>query len=86
MGGVFGIGGQTVTTITYRYYANFAVALSEGEIAGVNRIWADGKELDLTVTNHRVYTGSQDQLPDALIEAKEGAGGGQGHEPAERVL
>ena len=27
----------------YRYYANFAVGLCEGEIAGVRRIWLDGK-------------------------------------------
>ncbi len=74
VGGVLGIGEQTVTTITYRYFANFAVALCEGDIAHVNRIWADGKELDLTAVTYRVYTGSEDQLPDALIEAKEGAG------------
>ncbi|WP_342642867.1 baseplate multidomain protein megatron [Rhodoligotrophos ferricapiens] len=73
VGGVFGIGGQTITSISYRYFANFAVALCEGEIAYVNRIWADGKELDLNNITYRVYRGSEDQLPDAFIEAKEGA-------------
>ncbi|WP_137389926.1 baseplate multidomain protein megatron [Rhodoligotrophos defluvii] len=74
VGGVFGVGGQTITTINYRYYANFAVALCEGEIAHVNRVWADGKELDLNNISYRVHAGSEDQLPDALLEAKEGAG------------
>ncbi len=35
------------TTIEYRYFANFAVALCEGEISGIGRVWADGQELDL---------------------------------------
>ena len=35
------------TTITnYFYYANFAVALCEGPVARIGRIWADGRELD----------------------------------------
>jgi len=61
-------------TIEYRYYASFAVALSEGEIAGIGRVWADGHELDLSTVTHRLYTGSQTQAPDSLIEAREGAG------------
>lgn len=59
---------------TYRYYANFAVGLCEGEIAGVRRIWADGKEIDRTKFTIRVYRGTQSQAADALIVAKEGAG------------
>lgn len=59
---------------TYVYYANFAIALCEGEIAHVRRVWADGQELDLTEIEMRVYKGSDDQLPDPLIEAKQGAG------------
>ena len=58
---------------TYSYYANFAVGLCEGEIAGVRRIWADGKELDRTNVTIRVYRGTQTQNADALIVAKEGA-------------
>jgi hypothetical protein len=65
-------GGPKVTT--YTYYANFAVAVCEGEIAHVRRIWADGKELDLGDHTIRVYPGSADQLPDPLIEAKQGTG------------
>ncbi len=65
-------GGPRVTT--YGYFANVAFALCEGEIACVRRVWADGRELDLGTVEMRVYPGSQDQLPDPLIEAKQGPG------------
>ncbi len=72
-GGKGFIGGGT-SARTYRYYANFAVALSEGEISGVGRIWADGREIDRSQIVHRIYTGSETQDPDSLIAAHEGAG------------
>jgi hypothetical protein len=59
---------------TFRYHANLALGICEGEIAGVRRVWADGRELDLTGTEMRLYRGTGDQLPDPLIEAKQGAG------------
>ncbi|MGF9692889.1 glycoside hydrolase/phage tail family protein [Rhizobium sp. 0TCS1.26] len=59
---------------TFSYYANLAVGLCEGEIALVRRVWADGRELDLTTIEMRVYRGTEDQLADPLIEAKQGAG------------
>ena len=65
-------GGPKVTT--YSYFANFAVAFCEGEIAHVRRIWADGRELDQTDFDIRIYKGGESQLPDPLIEAKQGAG------------
>jgi len=61
-----------VTTTTYRYFGNFAVGLCEGPIAGVGRIWADGKEIDRTLFEHRVYGGGEGEPVDPLIEAKEG--------------
>ncbi|MFZ2100165.1 MAG: glycoside hydrolase TIM-barrel-like domain-containing protein, partial [Oricola sp.] len=67
-----GKGGPKVTT--YSYYANLAIGLCEGPVAAVKRIWADGKELDLTGITFRFYPGDEDQLPDPLIEAKQGAG------------
>ncbi len=63
-------GGPKVTE--YAYYANVAFALCEGEIAGVRRIWADGRELDRTLFEIRVYRGTEDQDPDPLIAAKQG--------------
>ncbi|HEV7416024.1 MAG TPA: glycoside hydrolase TIM-barrel-like domain-containing protein [Tianweitania sediminis] len=68
-------GGKGSPKITnYSYFANVAFALSEGPIAGVRRIWADGRELDQTLFEIRVYKGSEDELPDPLIEAKQGEG------------
>ncbi|MCC5956737.1 MAG: glycoside hydrolase TIM-barrel-like domain-containing protein, partial [Natronohydrobacter sp.] len=58
----------------YSYSISLAVALCEGPILGVGRIWADGQELAPADLNTRLYTGGADQLPDPLIEAIEGAG------------
>ena len=68
-----GSGSKTQTT-TYFYFGNFAIGLCEGEISRVGRIWADGKLLDVRDITFRVHLGAEDQLPDPLIEAKEGAG------------
>ncbi len=70
-GGLFGGGGSTETT--YSYFANIAVGLCEGPIAFVRRVWADGRELDLTTLAMRVHRGDDVQAPDPLIVAKEGA-------------
>jgi hypothetical protein len=66
--------GPRTTTVEYRYFANFAVAICEGPISGIGRVWADGRELDLATVTCRLHRGTSDQLPDALIEAKEGTG------------
>ena len=60
-GGKGGIGqGASTRTTEYRYFASFAVALCEGEIAGLGRVWADGAELDLATLTHRLYSGQRD--------------------------
>jgi hypothetical protein len=69
-----GGGGQQRINFTYVYSANFAIGLCEGPIAFVRRIWADGAELDMTTLPIRIYKGTEDQEPDPLIVAKEGAG------------
>ncbi|MFM8747162.1 MAG: glycoside hydrolase/phage tail family protein [Aestuariivirga sp.] len=66
-----GGGGQKVRS--YTYFANFAVALCEGEIDRIGRVWADGKPFSLDDVTARVYTGSESQAPDSLIVAKMGA-------------
>ncbi|KAB7742818.1 hypothetical protein F2P47_01430 [Parvibaculum sedimenti] len=73
-GGGKGGGGGSVSVTEYIYYASFAVALCEGPIAGVGRIWADGKPFDVPGAVWRVYQGTEDQEPDSWIEAKQGAG------------
>ncbi len=67
-------GGKKVTTTTYTYTASFAVALCEGPISDIGRVWADGKPLDMTGVTWRLYTGDEAQDPDPFIEAKMGAG------------
>ncbi|MCF6317397.1 MAG: glycoside hydrolase TIM-barrel-like domain-containing protein, partial [Marinosulfonomonas sp.] len=67
-------GGPKVTTTAYLYSASFAVALCEGPISGIGRIWADGKPLDLTNVTWRIYKGNETQQPDPFIEAKMGTG------------
>ncbi|WP_029042680.1 baseplate multidomain protein megatron [Cucumibacter marinus] len=57
-----------------RLLASFAIGLGEGQIAHIGRIWADGEPMDLRNTAWRFYRGTEDQVPDAFIEAKQGAG------------
>lgn len=59
---------------SYSYTVSLAIALCEGEITRVGRIWADGAEIARDSLNLRVYVGSEDQQPDPKIEAVEGAG------------
>ncbi len=66
--------------INYDYSGNVAFALCEGVIGGVRRVWADGQELDLNGIEMRVHTGAEDQMPDPLVEARQG----QGNAPAYR--
>ncbi|MEC7259533.1 MAG: host specificity protein, partial [Pseudomonadota bacterium] len=61
-------------TTTYSYSVSLAVALCEGRIAGVGRVWADGEEVAPGDLNMRVYVGAADQLPDPVMEAVEGVG------------
>ena len=55
------------------YSGSLAIALCEGEIESVTRIWADGQILDLTDINYRLYKGTPDQDPDPIIELTEGS-------------
>lgn len=63
-------------TVDYAYSLSFAVALCEGPIDGVGRVWADGRPMDLTGVTMRVHRGTEEQTPDALIEAVEGSAPG----------
>lgn len=65
-----GKGGPRV--VEYDYSLSFAVALCEGPIDGVGRIWADGQPMDSSGVTMRVHRGTDEQSPDPLIEAVEG--------------
>lgn len=73
-GGKGSSGGTRTTATTYSYSVSLAIALCAGEISEVVRAWADAKLLDASYGNYRIYRGTQDQLPDPLMEAIEGAG------------
>ena len=56
----------------YSYSLSFAVGLCEGEVARVSRCWANGEPFDLSRVTWRLYSGTEEQAPDPLIEAIEG--------------
>ena len=65
--------------VTYTYHVDCAIALCRGPIAGVKRIWADGKlfrdeaGVQKQATAVRVYTGTESQNPDPIMQAALGA-------------
>jgi len=65
-------GGAPASVTEFSYTVSFAVALCEGEVTRIGRVWADGKPLSLANTTWRLHTGSEMQEPDPLIEATEG--------------
>ena len=70
-----GKGGPRQPSVTrYSYSVSLAIALCEGEIASVPRVWADGEEVSPLDLNMTVYRGTPDQAPDPVMEAIEGAG------------
>lgn len=87
-----GKGGPTSTT--YSYSESFAVGLCEGPIAGVRRIWANGKLIYDVSTNAsaaavsasataaagiRIYLGSETQGADPTMQSYLGAGNVPGY-------
>ena len=60
------------TVREYSYSQSFAVALCEGVVSRIGRVWADGELMDLSAVNWRLYPGDETQLPDPLIQAVEG--------------
>jgi Putative phage tail protein len=77
-----GKGGSSYST--YSYSCSFAVAICEGPIAGITRIWADGrlifdgrpentgKQKDFEAVSLVSYLGTEDQEPDATMQALQG--------------
>ncbi len=60
--------------INYTYSVTLAIALCEGVIDEVVRVWADAKQLNLSQGTYRLYKGDETQTPDTLIESFEGVG------------
>lgn len=85
---------QTVTQTTYSYSVHLAIGLCAGPIAGIGKIWANGKlifnakagtDANTVLASRaladgiRIYLGSETQDPDPLIESFEGAGNVPGY-------
>ncbi len=69
-----GKGGGGPELREFGYTVSLAIALCEGEISRVGRIWADGIEIARRDLSISVYRGTRDQGPDPKMEAVEGAG------------
>ena len=67
--GAKGLGGEDTED---EVGASFAVAFCEGEVHRLGRIWADGQLLETNGLTLRFYRGTENQLPDGLIEATQG--------------
>jgi hypothetical protein len=73
-GGKGATGASAQKSVRYSYFANVAIALCDGPVNLVRRIWADGKPLDLAGVTMRFYSGGASQMPDPLVVAKQGRG------------
>lgn len=66
-------GSRSAKVTSYSYSVSLAVALCEGVIGRVARVWADGQEISPDQVSMRVYRGGKFQMPDPKISAVEGA-------------
>lgn len=71
-GGKGGGGKVTQTTTTYSYDVTLAIAICEGPLDDVIRIWADAKQLDLSQYTLRIYKGDETQTADSLMQSYDG--------------
>ena len=62
----------TPSVTEFSYTVSMGIALCEGTISRVGRVWADGQEVAPGDLNMRVYQGTSDQQPDPKIVAVEG--------------
>lgn len=60
--------------VYYSYYATLAIAMCEGPINEILRIWADTKLINISDYNIKIYKGTETQMPDSLIESIKGIG------------
>lgn len=67
-------GGTSLVASNFNYSISLAIAIAEGEIDEILRVWANDKLINPKQANYRFYKGTEDQLPDPLIEATFGYG------------
>ncbi len=63
---------QRVTIEESAVFVSFAVAICEGPITGIGRVWADGEPMDFEEVTWRWYPGDQTQEADPAILAAMG--------------
>ncbi len=86
-GGKGGGGGKTTTsqtTISYEYFVTLAIAICEGEVDEVIRVWADSKvlteaELSSAQGKYNIHFGDEDQGVDDIMAKYLPAGGIPAH-------
>jgi hypothetical protein len=59
-------------TTEFRYSVSLAIALCEGPITRIGRVWADGRLIRLDDYDVRIYHGTEDQMPDPLLSGPDG--------------
>lgn len=58
-----GKGGGGAKTTQFSYSVSLAIALCEGEIRRIGRVWADGNEIATNTLNMRIYKGQEANCP-----------------------
>ena len=66
--------GKSLVASQYNYSISLAIAICEGEVNKILRVWADDRLIDPRRCGYRFYSGSETQMPDHLIEAHQGLG------------
>ena len=67
------------TVVTYSYYSTLAVAICEGEVTEISRMWADTMLITEDLLGGKqgkfnIHFGTEDQLPDDIIARHKGFG------------
>lgn len=70
----------------YSYSVSFAVAICQGAITRIDRVWANGEPLVLGDYTWRLYQGTSTQMPDPVIEAIEGGGNAPAYRNAAYIV
>lgn len=65
-------GGSQPTVTDFSYSVSLAIAICDGPVSRIGRIWADGTEVPAERLNMTLYAGDFDQQPDPKIAAVEG--------------
>ncbi len=67
-------GSKSLVASQFNYSISLAVAITQGEVNELLRVWANDKLIEPKMTNYRFYKGGENQKPDPLIEALQGFG------------